>query len=293
MRVLKKKLLPMSTNLRIAFWGTPPLTITLLEALHAAGYTPVVIVTGMDKPQGRGLVMTSPEPKVWAEQHGIPVLQPEKIDAAFLEQLAVYNIDLSVVVAYGKILPETAINFPRYGTLNVHYSLLPRFRGATPVESAILAGDTETGVCIQQMVYKLDAGAVHAQERVTIGTHETAPELRERLNQIGARLLTETITRIEQGTASPLPQDESLVTKCGKIEKEDGLIDPNGDPETNDRKFRAYFGWPGVYFFIEKGGKKIRIKITDAILEHNVWNIRKVVPEGKKEMPYTVWLEQQ
>ena len=274
-------------KLNIAFWGTPELTITILDALELSGFLPKVIITGMDRPQGRGLVITPPEPKVWAAQRNIPVLQPEKIDEAFLNTLKEYELDISVVVAYGKILPEAAINLPKLGTLNTHYSLLPRWRGATPVESAILAGDKETGVCIQQMVYKLDAGAIHKQETLTIGEHETAPDLRQRLNVIGARLLVETLTSIQGGNASPVIQDETGITKCGKIEKENGLIDPNGDPIENDRKFRAYYGWPGVYFFKEKDGKQIRIKITDAILQNGVWKILKVIPEGKKEIDYT------
>ncbi len=279
-------------NIKLAFWGTPELTITILEKLESEGFTPAVIITGPDRPAGRGLVMTPPAPKVWADKRNIPVLQPEKVDALFLEALQAFNIDLSVVVAYGKILPQEAIDLPKFGTLNVHYSLLPRFRGATPVESAILAGDTETGVCIQQMVYKLDAGDIHAKETVTIGDHETAPDLRARLNIIGAELLVKTIRSIQSGTASPSVQDESGVTKCGKISKEDGLIDPNGDPILNDRKFRAYYGWPGVYYFTEKDGKKIRIKITDAILENGIWKILKVIPEGKKEISYQEFIQQ-
>ena len=168
----------------------------------------------------------------------------------------------------------------------MHYSLLPRFRGATPVESALLSGDTETGVCIQQMVYKLDAGAIHTQEKVTIGVHETAPDLRTRLNVIGAKLLTETIKHIFDGATSPITQDETLATRCGKISKQDGEIDPLGDAVTNDRKFRAYFGWPGTYFFAEKDGKQIRVVVKDAQLENNTFVIKRVVPEGKKEMSY-------
>ena len=272
--------------MKIAFWGTPELTITILDALEAGGFSPSVIITGPNRPQGRGLVLTAPAPKAWGEKRNIPVLQPEKIDSDFLAKLSVFGIELSIVVAYGKILPEESIRLPKHGTLNVHYSLLPRFRGATPVESAILAGDKETGVCVQQMVYKLDAGAIHAQEKVEIGAHEAAPALRARLNIIGARLLVSTIQSIQDGTSTPVEQDESGVTKCGKIQKEDGLIDPDGDPIENDRKFRAYFGWPGLYFFTTKNDRQMRIKITDAILENGIWHIKRVVPEGKKEISY-------
>ena len=278
--------------MNIAFWGTPELTIPILETLKQSGFLPKVIITGPDRPVGRGLVMTAPAPKTWAQEHGITVLQPEKIDDAFMDSFKEYSIDLSVVVAYGKILPETIITLPRYGTLNVHYSLLPRFRGATPVESAILAGDHETGVCVQQMVYKLDAGDIHRYEKVTIGAHETAPDLRTRLNVIGATLLALTIKDIANGTASPIVQDEAGVTRCGKIDKEDGLVHPDTDaPAELDRKFRAYYGWPGIYFFIRQNDRDVRIKITDATLENGTFVIKKVVPEGKKEIGYQEFLK--
>ena len=278
--------------MKIAFWGTPELTITMLESLEKGGFLPTVIITGPDRPTGRGLVMTAPVPKAWAQERGIKVLQPEKIDAAFLEEFKKYEVELSVVVAYGKILPEEIIQTPRYGTLNAHYSLLPRWRGATPVESAILAGDRETGVCIQQMVYQLDAGDIHRYEKVEIGAHEGAPALRARLNILGAELLTATLKDISNGTASPFPQDESGITKCGKIEKEDGLVNIQTDsPILLDRKFRAYFGWPGIYFFTERNGKNTRVKITDAILENQKFIIKKVVPEGKKEITYEEFLK--
>jgi methionyl-tRNA formyltransferase len=287
MKIRVKKNMPTKTNNKIAFWGTPELTLTILDAMEASGILPAVIITRPDRPVGRGLVMTPPAPKIWGEKRNIPVLQPEKIDVAFTETLLSYGIELSVVVAYGKILPESIIQAPHYGTLNVHYSLLPRFRGATPVESAILAGDTETGVCIQQMVYKLDAGAIHAQEKVTIGEHETAPDLRARLNIIGARLLIETINALFAGTASPVAQDETLAIRCGKIEKKDGEIDPLGDAVTNDRKFRAYSGWPGTYFFIQKEGVPTRVIVKEAQLENHTFVIKRVVPEGKKEINYS------
>ncbi len=290
MKALRKK--NSIHKMKIAFWGTPELTIPILNSLEEAGFLPSIIITGPDRQQGRGLVMTPPAPKIWAEERNIPYLQPEKINTEFISEVKNLNLDISVVVAYGKILPDEIINLPKFGTLNTHYSLLPRWRGATPVESAILLGDKETGVCIQQMVYKLDAGAIHAQEKITIGEHETAPDLRERLNFIGARLLVETLKSIELDSARPTEQDESGMTRCGKIEKENGLVDPNGNAVENDRKFRAYYGWPGSYFFIQKDGKQMRIKITDAILENDAWIIKKVVPEGKKEINYEEFLKQ-
>ncbi len=277
-------------KINIAFFGTPALTTTILDELVLAGYTPKVIITNPDRPQGRKMLLTKTPAKLWAEAHNIPVLQPEKIDALFLEKLREINWDIFIVVAYGKILPEELITMPAHGTLNVHYSLLPKYRGATPVESAILHGDTETGVTIQQMVYTLDAGAIHTQEQVSIHATEKAHELRTRLNDLGKVLLVQTVTNILTGSANPKTQDHTLATKCGKIKKEDGLIDPLGDPILNDRKFRAYFGWPGVYFFTEYHGKNARVIVKDAELINGVWVIKRVLPEGGKEISYTEFL---
>jgi methionyl-tRNA formyltransferase len=176
--------------MNIAFWGTPALTITILESLEKSGYMPAVIITGLDKKVGRGLTLTAPEPKLWAESRGIPVLQPEQFDEQFFAELETYNLDLSIVVAYGRILPKRLIDLPKHGTWNIHYSLLPRWRGATPVEAAILAGDSETGVSIQQMAPKLDSGDVIAETRITIMGNDTAPLLREKLNTLAGPLLT-------------------------------------------------------------------------------------------------------
>jgi methionyl-tRNA formyltransferase len=275
----------------IAFWGTPQLTTTILDALADSGYAPWLVITNPDRPQGRKMTLTPPPAKLWAEARDITVFQPEKVTPDVIAELAQTPWDIFVVVAYGSILPEGAINLPKHGTLNVHYSLLPKWRGATPVESAILNGDTETGVCIQQMVYKLDAGPIHKQESLVIGEHETALELRARLNTIGARLLIETLDEIFKGTAETSLQDETLATRCGKISKEDGLIDPTGDPIENDRKFRAYYGWPGVYFFIQKDDTKIRVKVTDAVLLDGKWIIKRVIPEGKNELDYDQFLK--
>lgn len=278
-------------RLKIGFWGTPELTTTILDALANAGYAPCVIVTNPDRPQGRNLVLTATSAKLWGQTHDIPVLTPEKIGSVFLEEIQSYHCDLFVVVAYGKILPEAIISMPHYGTLNVHYSLLPRWRGATPVESAILAGDTETGVCVQQMVYKLDAGPIHDQVKISIHPNETAPKLRTRLNEIGKVILVETITKIANGSTKTHTQDETQMTRCGKITKEDGLIDPNGDPILNDRKFRAYYGWPGTYFFLQQGEKQLRVIVKDAHLENGAFMITRIIPEGKKEMAYADFLK--
>ncbi|MDD4988996.1 MAG: methionyl-tRNA formyltransferase [Candidatus Pacebacteria bacterium] len=277
-------------SLHIAFFGTPELVIPILDELKNAGLIPKVIVTGKDEPQGRKMLVVRPLPKIWAETRGIPVLQPEKINTGFLEDFKKYNIDLGVVVAYGKILPKTLLELPRFGMINVHYSLLPKYRGATPVESAILNGDDTTGVVIQKMAYELDAGDIIEKEKVIIYPNETAPSLRNRLNEIAKKLLVTTIQKIADGTAAYEKQDDTKASHCKKIKKEDGLIDLTDDPAKNLQKFRAYFGWPGTYFFIERNSKKIRVIIKDAMLKEGVFEITRVIPEGKKEMSYKDFL---
>jgi len=291
-------------KLSFAFFGTPELVVPILNTLLENGYTPKVVVTMPDRPQGRKMAITPPPAKVWAESHGIPVLQPEKLDDAFFLEIENLKMDIGIVVAYGKIIPKKLLELPAHGMLNVHYSLLPKYRGATPVESAILSGDMETGVAIQQMEFKLDSGPILKTAKTPINENETASELRTRLNDMAKDMLVETLGGIENGTAVAVPQNESLATHCGKIKKEDGLIDLSADPYQNFLKYRAYFGWPGVYFFEEKNSpptpdgvgrasKKIRLKVTSAEFVDGKFIIKRVVPEGKKEMSYDDFLRNQ
>lgn len=280
----------MPSQHRIAFFGTPELTIPILDSLEAANLLLSVIVTAPDKPKGRGQELTSPAPKAWAEAHNIPILQPEKIGAAFIESFKKLDIELGIVVAYGKILPQALLDAPSRGMLNVHYSLLPKYRGASPVEAAILAGDAETGVSIQKMVFKLDAGDVIAEARTMIGPDETAPALRERLNGIAKELLPQAAKEVLDGTATYRKQDESLATRCGKFSKEDGEISLTDNGAKNYRKFRAHFAWPGTYFFAEKHGRRIRIIVKAATFENGVFIPTRIVPEGRKEVSYDEFL---
>ena len=276
----------MNKNINIAFWGTPDLTIEYLDALNQAGLKPVVIVTNPDRPKGRGHELASPAPKLWSQNHNVPVLQPEKLDDDFYAQLSEFNLDISIVVAYGKIIPQRFIDIPKHGMLNVHYSMLPYLRGASPVESAILAGDTQTGISIQKMAFKLDTGPIIAEEMMDIHRDETAPQLRMRLTMQAKDLLIEWLPEYIEGNLVPKPQDESKATHCGKFKKEDGEIDPNGDPIQNYQKYRAYYEWPRTYFFVEKK----RVIITSATFENNTFVIQKVLPEGKKEIAYCDFL---
>lgn len=263
------------------FFGTPDIAAETLEALFSAGYIPKLIITGPDRPVGRGLHMTPPPVKVWADQHNIKVLQPEKVTDEFIQDLKSYSPELFIVVAYGKILPESLINLPEKGTLNIHYSLLPRHRGASPTEGAILSGDTTTGVTIQSMVYQLDAGDIMATVETIIDPDETTLQLRGRLSVLGSELLIDTLNNLDDRLKNKITQDPEGVTRCGKIKKTDGEVQKNDDPEKLYRKWRAYQPWPGIYYFDEHGK---RIKITEMKRINGVPKITKIIPEGGKEI---------
>lgn len=271
-------------EIKFSFFGTPSLAVDILNALENAGYVPSVIVTMPDRPQGRGMVLTETPVAAWGRVRDIPVFKPEKINDEFIREFMRHDAQFAIVVAYGKILPHNLLEvMPMF---NIHYSLLPRWRGATPVESAILAGDSESGVALQRIVYKLDAGPIVAQEKTPIGSDETTPELRARLNTIAARLLVDIMPKLASGDIAGEEQNESDVTTCGKMSKEDGELTLSDDGVTNYRKYRAYAQWPRTYAFFERNGKTIRTIIVRAHLEKQKFVIDTVKPEGKGEMPY-------
>lgn len=272
-------------KINFVFFGTPDVASETLEILKQAGYLPSLVVTSTDKPQGRKMVMTPPPVKTWASENNIPYIQPEELS----EEIFKNSYDLFIFVAYGKIVREEILKIPKLGSINIHYSLLPKYRGASPVESAILNGDTETGVTIQQMEFKMDSGPILATETLAIERDEKAPELRSRLIKIGGELLVKTLPELIGGKITPKPQDESLSTFTKKIKKEDGLIDLEGDENVIllYNKFRAYATWPRTFFF--KDGK--RVIITDATTENGKFVIKKVLPEGKKEVSYENFLK--
>lgn len=305
-------------KINFVFWGTPDVASDTLNILKQNGYIPSLIITSPDAKRGRGLHMEASPVAIFAEKNNIPCIKPEKLGElenifttssqdgeprkAIFQQENMreskndFQFDLFIVVAYGKIMPEKLINMPKLGSINIHYSLLPKYRGASPVESAILNGDTETGVTIQKMAFKLDSGAIIVQEKVTILPDEKAPKLRKRLIKLGGELLVRIIPEFTAGKIKPIPQNEKETTFCKKIKKEDGLIDLNGDAEKNYNKFRAYAVWPRTFFF--RTGK--RIIITDVDLIDNPLDeargkqfiIKKVLPEGKKEIKYEEFLKQ-
>jgi methionyl-tRNA formyltransferase len=269
--------------MKIAFFGSPHLCLSFLEKMKEESLCPSLVVTNPDKPVGRKQTITPTPVKKWAEENKIEVLTPEKITPDFISVFKEKNMDLSVVIAYGKILPEELINIPKYGTINVHFSLLPRHRGATPVEATILSGDTEAGVTIQQMVFELDAGDVLNEEKIEIKNDDTKESLFNSLSEIGSSLLIQTIQNISEGKSEKKPQDNTLATFSKRIKKSDGEITDVDTEEMRWRKYRAYTPWPRTFFF--KNGK--RFVITEAVFENSKFEIKKVIPEGGKEIPYS------
>ncbi len=267
-----------------AFFGTPELAVEILDELEGAGYVPSLVVTMPDRARGRGMALRETPVGAWAKKRGIEALKPEKLDDAFVAEVAKRDLQFAIVVAYGKIMPKSLLEI--LVMYNIHYSLLPRWRGATPVEAAILAGDVETGVVIQKIVHELDAGPIVAVEKTEIGADETGVALRSRLNYIAKKLLVRILPEILAGNMKLVEQDKTRATFCGKISKEDGLLDFSDGGELNYRKFRAYFGWPGVCTFFERSGKRIRTIIVKAHKDGAQFVIDIVKPEGKGEMPY-------
>ena len=279
-----------NSDFSFVFFGTPELVTTILDELSKEGLKPLLIITSPDKPKGRKMLLAPPPAKIWAQINNIPFLQPEKIDVEFIENLKKYNFDIGIVVAYGKILPENLLNLPKFGMFNVHYSLLPKYRGATPVESAILNGEKETGVVIQKMVFKLDEGPIVAEEKISIDEKETALRLRERLNNIGKKLLTNLIKEVLEKKVIYQEQNHLEATYTKKIKKEDGQLDLGDNPQINYRKFKAYYGSIGTSFFVKKNSKEIRLKIIDAEFTHGEFRVLRIIPEGGREMNYEDFL---
>ena len=279
-------------KLNFAFFGTPDVASKTLEILKNKGYLPSIIITSPDKPAGRGLHLTPSPVSIWAKENNILTLKPEKLRQEFIDEFIKYKVDLSFVVAYGKILPEVLIDLPKLGTINIHYSLLPKHRGASPLEASLLNGDEVTGVSIQQMAFKLDSGPILIDKEVSIDINETKEDLKNTLIELGGNLLCEILPKILDKSIEPKIQDESQATFCTKIKKEDGELNLNDNPLENYNKYRAFYGWPGTYFFTIKNGKQIRVKIKEAIYQNNLFIIKRVTPEGKKEINYEDFLKQ-
>jgi len=231
----------------VVFMGSPDFALPALRTL-VENYVINGVVTQPDKPSGRGRQLTSPPIKQEADRLGLPVIQPQKLrDPAALEVLRRWAPDLIVVAAYGQILRQEVLDLPRYGCVNVHASLLPRWRGAAPIQAAILAGDTETGITIMKMDAGLDSGPILSQRSIPITSEDTTDSLSEKLARLGADLLIETLPGYLSGSITPREQEESRVTKAPMLTRQQGELDFNQDAVFLARQVRAYHPWPGCY----------------------------------------------
>lgn len=256
---------------RIVFFGTAELAVSSLEALAAdPRFEMAAVVTQPDKPRGRDLQLQPSPVKAAALRLNFPVLQPKRArDEQFIEEIRRLAPDLSVVAAYGQILPQALLDVPAHGSLNVHTSILPRHRGAAPIQWAILDGDQETGVTIMKMDAGLDTGPILTIRRTPVLDSDNSQTLHDRLAKIGAELLLETAPRWISGELNPQPQPEGA-TYARKIEKADGLIHWEEPAVTIWRKVRGFTPWPGAFTYLESAGRKRMIKIWEVAVEERV-----------------------
>ncbi|MEK7599288.1 MAG: methionyl-tRNA formyltransferase [Patescibacteria group bacterium] len=246
------------------FFGASQFAIPILEALKTGNMPPKLIVTGPDKPAGRGLKLTAGPVKLWAEKNNIPFIQPENLkDGAILQKIKNIRSPLFITAAYGKIIPKEILEIPESGSLNVHPSLLPRWRGADPIRTAMLAGDKKSGVSIILMDEKIDHGPILESRTWNLESRKTYTDLEKELAELGGKLLVEVILKWLAGEIKPREQDHLQATYTKKITKEDGHIDWNEPAETIERKIRALNPWPGTYAFWNKK----RIKIIEGVAE--------------------------
>jgi methionyl-tRNA formyltransferase len=255
--------------MKIIFMGTAELSCASLEKL-ARYFSIAAVVTQPDKPKGRELKLQFSPVKILAEKLKLAILQPARArDEKFISELRELKPDLIVVVAYGQILPQSILDLPKFGCLNVHTSLLPKYRGASPIQSAILNGETETGVTIMKMDAGLDTGEIISQTRTLILPEDNSQTLHDRLAQLGAKLLVETIPDYVTGKILPKPQPAEGASYAAKIKKEDGKIDWNEPAEKILNRLRAFTPWPGAFTFLKTEEKSQLLKIWKAEVSGN------------------------
>lgn len=295
--------------INIVFMGSPDFAVPTLHALAADdAYNVVGVVTQPDRPSGRHLTLTPPPVKVAADALGIPVIQPLKLrQPEALEQLKAWNPQLIVVAAFGQILRPNVLNLPQHGCVNVHASLLPRHRGAAPIQASILAGDAETGITIMQMDVGLDTGPMLRQRAIPIMPDDTGGSLFEKLSQLSGPLLLETLPDYLAGNLMPIPQPETGSTYAPMLKKEDGLLDLMRSAAELERRVRALSPWPGCYLMEDGGplkihkahvvfaktepGKRVVLDGLPAIGTANgLLVFDELQPAGKKSMPGKAFL---
>ncbi len=244
--------------MKIVFMGTPDYAVNALEAIVQAGYEVACVLTQPDKPKGRGKEMQFPPVKQCALKYGIPVFQPVKVkESGSVEKLRSFEADLFVVAAFGQILSKEILTMPKYGCINIHASLLPKYRGAAPIQWAVINGEKESGITIMQMDEGVDTGDILLQRKVLLDAKETGESLYDKLSETGAELIIEALRKIEEGTLQPVKQDEALSTHVGKITKALGKIDWNKSAVELERLIRGLHSWPSAYTSFH--GKNLKI----------------------------------
>lgn len=311
-------------SIKWVFFGGSEFSVHVLDELKVHGILPSLIITTPDKPKGRKLVLTPTPVKLWAGEHGIEVLDPKSLkkdNADLVVRLKSGDYDLFMVASYGKIIPAEIFEIPQKKTLNIHPSLLPKYRGASPIQSQILNDEKEVGVTIMQIDEEMDHGPIVIQKKVEFQRDDTPPpspltngegaggevlswpisrkELEKILATEGARLFAHILPEWMIGAMDPIMQNEEKATYCDKIEKEHGemeidLNDLGKNARENFLKIKAFEEWPTAYFFTERGGKNIRVIVTEAELDQaGSLKILKVIPEGKREMPFVDFMRGQ
>jgi methionyl-tRNA formyltransferase len=297
----------MSSKKNIVFMGSPDFALPALRSLHE-NYHVVGVVTQPDRAAGRGRELKPPPVKTLALELGIPVIQPEKLrQPEVMEQLRAWAPDAIVVAAFGQILKQDVLDLPEFGCINVHASLLPRWRGAAPINAAILHGDEQTGITIMKMDAGLDTGPILTQRSVRIQPDETAGSLFDKLSTLGADLLLETLPKYFSGEITPRPQPEEGVTYAGMMKKEEGRLDFSQSARELERKVRAFNPWPGTYFEwdgnllkvhrasigmgkMREGERGVYLGLPAVGTSENLLVLGKVQPAGKKPMPGKAFL---
>jgi methionyl-tRNA formyltransferase len=279
---------------KFVFFGSSEFSVYVLDTLKQNNFIPSLIVTTEDKPKGRKLLLTPNVVKVWAQENSIKIESPKSLknNEELVQKLSLENADLFLVASYGKIIPKTIFDIPKSKTLNIHPSLLPKYRGASPIQSAILNDEQKMGVSIMQIEETMDTGPVLIQKEIEdLSVMEGREKIEKILAHEGALLFIKIYKDWNEGILTAQKQDDSNATYCKKIEKEDGLLDIeiqdfSKNAKANILKTRAFEGWPLTYFFINQK----RIIIKKASYKDNKFIIERVLPEGKKEMDFEDFL---
>lgn len=248
-------------KIRVVFMGTPAFAASLLSGLVEKKYNIVCVLTKPDSPAGRNQEVTESAVKKKTLEYGLPVEQPEKLDEQAIEKIRSLKPDLIIVAAYGKILPKEILAIPGFGCINVHASLLPKWRGASPIQNALLAGETETGITIMLMDEGMDTGDIIAQKKTSINPDDTKESLTLRLEEVGNDLLLETVPLWVKRKIASVPQDDALATLCQLIERQDGHIIWTDDAQQICSRYRAFSPWPGIFTFWKKDNELLRLKL--------------------------------